>query len=129
MNPSKDKGTRAETAVTRYARGFFPNAQRLPLHGSRDIGDVQLCPGVIIEVKAGKAAQTASLKRIRDWIAEMQTEVENAHAELGLLVTQRQGLGLSRVEDWECWTVEEVGMVTMRSLRDTLELLLQEGYQ
>ena len=127
MTASKDKGTRAETAVVRYCRGFFPAAERRALHGRHDVGDILLAPGIIIEVKAGKAAQTASLRKIRDWIAETQREVVNADADLGLLVTQRQGLGLSRVEDWECWSVEHTH-VTMRSLKDTLQLL-HEGYR
>jgi len=57
----------------------------------------------------------------------MQREVANANAGCGLLVTQRQGLGLQRVEDWECWSVED-RIVTMRSLRDTLQLLRVEGW-
>ena len=122
MTASKDKGTRAETAVTRYCRGFFPAAERRALHGRQDVGDILLAPGIIIEVKAGKTAQTASLRKIRDWIAETQREVANAGADIGLLVTQRQGLGLGRVEDWECWSVEHTH-VTMRSLKDTLQLL------
>ena len=126
MNPSKDKGTRAETAVVRYCRGFFPAAERRALHGREDVGDILLCPGVIIEVKAGKSAQTASLRKIQAWLGETQREGANAGAEIGLLVTQRQGLGLTRVADWECWSVED-NLVTMRSLRDTLELLLHEG--
>ena len=128
MTASKDKGTRAETAVTRYCRSFFPAAERRALHGRQDVGDILLAPGIIIEVKAGKAAQTASLRKIRDWMAETQREVANAGADIGLLVTQRQGLGLGRVEDWECWSVEHTH-VTMRSLKDTLELLIHEGYQ
>ena len=128
MNPNKDKGTRAETAVVRYAhQQGFPYADRQPLRGSHDAGDITLCPGVIVEVKAGKAAQTASLRQIGKWVAEMQREVANANAGFGLLVTQRQGLGLQRVEDWECWTVED-RIVTMRSLRDTLQLLRVEGW-
>ena len=127
MTASKDKGTRAETAVVRYCRGFFPAAERRALHGQQDVGDILLAPGIIIEVKAGKAAQTASLRKIRDWIAETQREVANAGADIGLLVTQRQGLGLGRVEDWECWSVEHTH-VTMRSLKDTLQLL-HEGYR
>ena len=127
MTASKDKGTRAETAVARYCRSFFPAAERRALHGSHDVGDILLAPGVIIEVKAGKAAQTASLRKIRDWIAETQREVANAGADIGLLVTQRQGLGLGRVEDWECWSVEHTH-VTMRSLKDTLQLM-HEGYR
>lgn len=124
MNPSKDKGTRAETAVVRHCQTLFPNAERRALRGSNDVGDILLRPGVIVEVKAGKAAQYASLRQIGAWIAETQREVDNANADQGLLVTQRQGLGLARVAEWECWTVED-DVVVMRSLQDTLNLLVQ----
>lgn len=101
MNPSKRKGTAAETAVTRYciANGF-PDAERRALHGNQDQGDIKLCRHGIIEVKAGVAAQTASHQQIQKWWGETDQEVENAGAEWGLLVVQRRGLGLSRVQHW-----------------------------
>jgi hypothetical protein len=54
-NRSKNIGTAAETAVVKAARAYgFPGAERRALHGSTDLGDILLCPGVIVEVKAGK---------------------------------------------------------------------------
>jgi hypothetical protein len=128
VNPSKDKGTRAETAVVRLCQTLYPHAERRALRGAKDVGDILLTPGIIIEVKAGKRAQTASLRQIRDWIAETSREVTNANADIGLLVTQRQGLGLARVAEWECWSVED-NTVVMRSLLDTLQLLHREGWR
>jgi len=109
-NPSKNKGTAAETAVVRYAWSQgFTDAERIALAGANDQGDVVLMrdPKIILEVKAGKAAQTASLGQISKWLDETRTERDNAKAVHGFLVVQRQGFGNGRVESWECWTLSD----------------------
>ena len=109
-NPSKNKGTAAETAVVRYAWSMgFMDAERIALAGANDQGDVVLMrdPKIILEVKAGKAAQTASLGQISKWLDETQTERDNAKAKHGLLIVQRQGFGNARVAQWECWTLSD----------------------
>lgn len=107
-NPSKAKGTRAETAVTQLARGSgFPLAERIALHGSNDHGDIRLAPGLILEVKAGKAAQTASLGQIGAWLGEASREAVNDHATSYGLVVQRQGFGIERVHLWEAWLADK----------------------
>jgi hypothetical protein len=110
VNPSKNKGTAAETAVVRHAWAQgFTNAERIALSGANDQGDVVLMrdPKIIIEVKAGKAAQTASLGQISKWLDEAQRERDNAKAVHGFLFVQRQGFGNSRVGSWECWTLSD----------------------
>lgn len=74
-NPSKAKGTAAETALVNYARAHgFAQAQRLTLTGNQDRGDVILCPGLICEVKAHK---TWSDLDIDQWLTETETEAQN----------------------------------------------------
>ena len=103
-NRPKAIGTRGETAVTRYAREHgFPLADRRPLKGTLDEGDVLLTVGLIAEVKSGKSAQNASLGQIRKWLAETERERVNAGAEHAILVVQRRGHGAERVGEWECW--------------------------
>lgn len=57
-NPSKEKGTRWETEVTRWfiANGF-PDAQRRALSGTKDMGDIHPIPGnkppIIVSAKYG----------------------------------------------------------------------------
>jgi len=116
---SKDIGTRAETAVVRLAREIgYRDAERLPLAGAEDQGDVRLSrnPLVILEVKAGKAAQDASWTQIQKWIREAQIERNNAFKARasdrwvdfhGYLVTQRKGYGLGRVYDWCIWSIAD----------------------
>jgi hypothetical protein len=143
MNPSKAKGTKAETAVVRYAQANgFPDAERLALHGANDIGDIRLAPGLILEVKAGKAAQTASLRQIDKWLVEAQQEADNAHADLCALIVQRRGFGIERVEWWEAWLMNvplvtslqrdswissHVPVITL-SVKDAFEYFRADGY-
>lgn len=77
-NPSKAKGTAAETAVVNYARTHgFSQAQRLTLTGNQDRGDIILCPGLICEVKAHK---TWTDLDIDQWLDETEQEVHNMWA-------------------------------------------------
>lgn len=103
-NPSKEKGTKTETAVVRTAvTAGFPDAERLALAGAFDMGDVRLCRGVIVEVKGGKAAEQASTQLIEDWLAETEKERVRAGAEFGLLVTKRAGKGYDNAHAWYAW--------------------------
>lgn len=123
---SKDIGTRAETAVVKLAREIgFHHAERLPLAGAQDQGDIRLSrdPLVILEVKAGKAAQNASWPQIQAWLREAQIERNNALKAMpdsvrwswewhGFLVTQRKGYGIGRVEDWCIWSIDDDRLCT-----------------
>jgi len=95
-NPSKDKGTAAETAVVRWARtNGFPGADRQPLRGNRDTGDIDLCPGIVLEVKnhAGVASvgQPAPAQ-LREWMAQADLERDNAGAAHCPLIVKRAGV-------------------------------------
>ena len=103
-NKPKAIGTRGETGVVRVARDLgFPEARRLALSGALDNGDAILCPGIIAEVKAGKAAKTASLAQIDLWWLETEIERQNAGATIGLLVVQRAGYSPERAAYWRCF--------------------------
>jgi hypothetical protein len=117
-NRPKNIGTAAETAVVRAARRLgFPHAERVVLHGSTDMGDVRLTPGltagVIVEVKGGHAAEVASDMQVLVWLAETETERVNANADVALLVTKRKGHGPARANTW--WahlTIQAVAALT-----------------
>ncbi len=103
-NRPKAIGTRGETGVVRVARDLgFPEARRLTLAGADDQGDAILCPGIIAEVKTGKAAKTASLAQIDLWWLETEIERQNAGATIGLLVVQRAGYSPERAAYWRCF--------------------------
>ena len=101
MSRSKNIGTAAESAVTRYAQdNGFPDAERVALAGMLDRGDVRLCRGVIVEVKSGEAAVTASDRLIGEWLDETEAERVNAGASVGILVTKRRAVGHARAGQW-----------------------------
>lgn len=103
MRP-KDIGTVAETAVVRYlAANGFPYAERRALRGALDCGDVTGCGPIVVEVKGGTAAKTASDTQVALWLLETQVERYNANADIGVLVLQRAGVGVSNAGRW--WAV------------------------
>jgi len=147
VNKPKAIGTTCESAVVKLARlSGFPHAERVPLHGATDLGDVRLTPGltagVIVEVKGGKAAETASDGQIWEWLVETQREALAAGADVGMLVTKRAGYAAARAEHWWAhWTLgtmprlgdfyyaELVSYAPVRMvLRDALTLLRTVGY-
>jgi hypothetical protein len=93
-NPSKNKGTAAETAVVRWARtNGFPGADRQPLRGNRDAGDIDLAPGIVLEVKnhAGAAVGQPRPGLLTGWMAQAELERLNAGAGYCPLVVKRGG--------------------------------------
>lgn len=103
MNRPRDIGTAAETATKRYLQAHgFPEADRQPLRGGRDQGDLIVCraPKIIAEVKAGAVADNASDQLIRQWLDQTDTEAVHAGADLGVLVVRRRHrpTGL-----WDAW--------------------------
>jgi Holliday junction resolvase len=107
-NPSKQKGTAAESAVVEYLRshGYYW-AERRALNGVYDQGDIAGINGWIIEVKSQRTYN------IPAWLRELAVEVENAekhssypHPLQGVLIVKPNGVGTSRVGDW--WAIMPV---------------------
>lgn len=115
MNKSGDLGTMAETATARYlASDGWPSAERRRPNGQYDRGDITGCPGLVWEVKGGKAAESASDCQVLDWLVETEIERLNASADFGVLVMKRKGIGYSRAGEW--WAV--VNLDAFTALRD-----------
>jgi hypothetical protein len=103
MRP-KDIGTAGETAVVKYlVPNGWPSAERRSLNGSTDKGDVTGTPGIVWEVKSGKAAERASDNQVLAWLDETEVEREHANAAIGILVTKRPGVGAANVGRW--WAI------------------------
>ena len=99
MNPSKDKGTRRETTAKRYLQASgWPEADRQPLRGNRDHGDLVVCrtPKIVAEVKYRD--RTFSDAQVLRWLEETETEAVHAGADLSVLIVARKGV---RVEYWD----------------------------
>lgn len=95
VSRSRAKGTTAETALMKWFRlNGFPGADRQPLRGNRDCGDLALCPGIVVEVKNHNGAtglgQPAAALLTR-WMAEAARERDNAGAAYCPLVVKRAG--------------------------------------
>lgn len=105
MNRSKAKGTAAETAVVRYLRtNGFVFADRQPLRGGRDQGDITACPGVIIEVKnhATPPSGLPTSHQLTTWQEQTQLEADNAgKGTIGILVVKRSGT--TDPGRWNAW--------------------------
>ena len=98
MSKQRAKGTSAETAVVKYLKANgFPDADRSPLRGTLDKGDVTGVRNVVIEIKNQKTYS------IPAWLRELETEISNAQVEHGFLVVKPNGVGASRVGDW--WAI------------------------
>lgn len=91
-NPSKAKGTRAETKVARYLTAQGLPTRRKPLAGSTDEGDLRmLLPSgeeVTLEVKAGKQTQNFPRSRMERWKRETLQEGRNSKCRCGLVVVR-----------------------------------------
>lgn len=142
MTPRRPKaiGTAAETLVVKYARSFgYPYADRQPLRGNRDAGDITFCPGFIGEVKAGDRARTASDALIMNWLMETTLERDNAGAGMAVLIIARWRQPVGRW--WAViWHSDIAGLVdgtrhdtaldipVRLLLRDALTLTRDAGY-
>lgn len=111
MSKSKQKGTAFETAVVRYlADNGFPYAERAPLAGNKDRGDITGTPGLVWECKNAKEI------RLAEWIEETLVEADNVNADYGILVIKRPRRGDAR----EAYAVLR--------LEDMASLLRSAGY-
>lgn len=89
-NPSKQKGTRFETALVDYLRRHGIPAERKALHGKADEGDIRAEIGgreLCIEAKDRKRLAVA------EWADELAREKALTRADHGVLVIHRAGMG------------------------------------
>lgn len=94
-NPSKQKGTRAETKVVRYLESRGIKARRKALAGSNDQGDIEMYDAprlgepITIEVKAGKQTANPNRAQLEDWLRQSWEEAENSGTFLAVLIVVR----------------------------------------
>lgn len=102
-NPSKQKGTRAETKVVRYLQGHGISASRRPLHGNQDQGDIIVQrpynKPLILEVKAGKQTANPSRSQLEEWLGQAWVERRNADMNCVLVIVRYN----RRLKDADCW--------------------------
>lgn len=102
VNKPKKIGTAAETLVVKYAKVHgFPNAVRKVQKGSKDEGDIDLCPQVIVEVKADRGLDYPRFLR------ETHAEKANAGVAVGTCVIKPPGVAEGRMNLW--WMLLDAG--------------------
>lgn len=112
MSAGKAKGTAWESRIVTYLRGAgFPWADRVPLSGARDRGDVTVGPGgPVIEAK------NQSRQSLAEWLDEANEEATNARAPFGVVWFHRRGKASA-----------EDGYVVMDG-RTFVKLITEAGY-
>ena len=110
-NPQKRKGSAAELAVARYMQeAGWPYAERSRAGWTDDRGDIDGCPGIVVEVKDHKR------HALSEWMGELEVEVANARAITGVLVVKRRlhtdpadWYAITRFGDW-CHLAKDAGL-------------------
>lgn len=91
-NPSKKKGTAAETKVVRYLATFGIEAERRALAGSEDVGDIKMIwnksEEFTLEVKAGKQTANPSRSQLEEWLRQAEVEGKNAGCRSALVIVR-----------------------------------------
>lgn len=124
-NPSKQKGTKAETKIVRFMiESPSIDAERRALKGSADAGDIIVKSNgwsCILEVKAGKQTDRYNRKLKEEWLR--QTEAESANADLpGFLVVAAFNRS---TKDYEVWDSKGERFWYLDEFRD---LIAEKGY-
>ena len=109
-NPSKQKGTAAESAIVTYLRGAgFAACERRALNGSTDRGDVAGIHSTVIEAKNCKVMDLSG------WLAELAAEMRNDNARYGAVWHKKRG-----TTDPSQWYVTMTGAVFADLLKEAL---------
>lgn len=103
-NPSKAKGTAAETRVVKYLRSFGIQAERKALSGSKDCGDIQVVAfgyghDLVFEVKSGIQTENPSRGQIAEWMRQAVEEGKNSGCHAALVVARHR----RSVKDYDVW--------------------------
>lgn len=100
----QDIGTWGETATVRAAHAHgFPGADRLTKTGAKDRGDASLCPGVMVQVKAGNMAKDASDALVDKWLGQTEQQRANGGWDVAFLVVQKRGIGAPNAHRWHAY--------------------------
>ena len=88
-NPSKAKGTRAESKVVKFLESYGIKAKRKALTGSKDEGDVCLTDlNITLEIKAGKQTANPNRTQLEMWLDQANVESRNSQTVCYLCVVR-----------------------------------------
>jgi hypothetical protein len=103
---SKIKGSKAELDFVKWARQWFPYADRRLAGATLDKGDVSGINGVCIEIKNHAKLDLAG------WLAELEVETKNSKSWTGVVIHKRKGKG--NPADWYATMPASVWMELLR---------------
>ena len=87
MSAGRKKGTAWETACVNFLREHgFQWADRLPLSGAKDRGDVTIGPGSPVHEMKNQARHS-----LAEWLDQANVEAANARAPFGVVWFKRRG--------------------------------------
>lgn len=101
-NPSKIKGTRAESNVVKLLKDHGLKAERRALNGSNDKGDILISTDrgdLVLEVKSGKQTLNYNRKTKEEWLRQTKVEAKNAELPCFLVIVKYQ----RSIKDAEVW--------------------------
>lgn len=93
-NANRSKGTAWETRIVEWLRPRFPFVERRAQYGALDRGDLTGLPGVVVEAKAQQRLC------LPEWHRQLQAEVDNAGAALGLMCVKIKGVNMPAESIW-----------------------------
>ena len=103
-NPSKKKGTAAETKVKNYFIDHGFRCERKSVAGSADEGDLRLYlhdgVEVTVEVKAGKQTWNYPRSKLEEWKQQTIVESRNSGCQQSILVIVRYRRNFCDTEVW-----------------------------
>lgn len=106
-NPSKKKGTAAETKVAKYLNAQGLRTERKALAGSADQGDLRMLSAddteVTLEVKAGIQTKCYRRSQLKEWQRQAKVEGENSGTACALVIVRYQ----RALVDAEVWVPNE----------------------
>lgn len=95
MSENKDKGTKAETAVVRYAiQCGWPHAERRALSGTGDRGDITGIIGVCIQVK------DVADPKFSKWFKDTLEQAGRCDDALPILIHKRR---MKNIRKWDAY--------------------------
>lgn len=88
-NPSRAKGTAFEVSLLPTVRLWYPDADRNPLHGTKDVGDFNLGP----ERRFTLEAKCRERMDLPAWLKQAGVSARNLHPDaVGVVVSKRKGV-------------------------------------
>lgn len=125
-NPSKAKGTHAETRVRTYFSSRGLRCERKSLAGSADEGDLRLyLPNgteVTVEVKAGKQTANYPRSRVDEWKRQTLVEGENSGCPCLLIIVRY----MRRLDSIEVWIPNSQWFAALSNYKD--DVCLPSGW-